>query len=384
MPKVPKVLLLFDVSNEYSRELLQGITAYAHQRGPWMLHRPLACAKNAAARAAKFDNTAADAMIISDTLPIDYALISQVPTIVISFTKKPDGSFPAVITDDNSIGEIAAKDLLERRFCHFAYLGCDSLYCSSRRGQGFAQAIAQAGFKTHLYSRPANRNKEDSIPVLVDWLRSLPKPIAMFACSDDCAQLGIIASQIANIRIPDQLSILGTGNDRMVCNINTPALSSIVLNGERAGYEAGQLLDKMMAGKKTDRNIVVRPTHIVTRRSTCLLAIEDKEVAEAVRFIHQHAGQVIQVSDVVDAAALSRRGLEMRFQRVLGRSVHYEIRRARIEHIAQVLIETDQSISQIALQLGYPNVDHIARYFKREKGMNPRTFRKLYGRKQAL
>jgi len=100
-----------------------------------------------------------------------------------------------------------------------------------------------------------------------------------------------------------------------------------------------------------------------------------------VRFIRQHSKELIQVSDVVDAVALSRRSLYQRFHRVLGRSPNEEIRRVRIEQIARMLVETDLSVSQIASAFGFSGVAHVARYFRREKSMSPLKYRKKFGRK---
>jgi LacI family transcriptional regulator len=89
-------------------------------------------------------------------------------------------------------------------------------------------------------------------------------------------------------------------------------------------------------------------------------------VARAVRFIRQRAKEAITVDDVVWVAAVSRRGLERRFQRVLNRSVLDEIRRVHIELVTRMLIETSLSVTQIASSLGYTSVAHIGRYFRRE------------------
>ena len=135
-----------------------------------------------------------------------------------------------------------------------------------------------------------------------------------------------------------------------------------------------QVAGEKMAGQR----IVVQPTHIVTRQSTDILAVEDGEVAEAVRFIHQHSRELIQVNDVVAATTLSRRSLEQRFRKVLNRSVLDEIGRIHIEHIAQMMVETNLSIPQIALALGHPSVDNIARYFKRHMGISISQYRKKH------
>jgi LacI family transcriptional regulator len=137
-----------------------------------------------------------------------------------------------------------------------------------------------------------------------------------------------------------------------------------------------------MAGKKPDnQTIVIQPTHVITRQSTDVLAIQDNDVARAVRFIRQHAKEAIQVDEVVNVAAVSRRGLERRFQRVLNRSVLDEIRRVHIELVTRMLIETNLSVTQIASTLGYISVAHIGRYFRREKGMSLLEYRKRFGPK---
>ena len=71
--------------------------------------------------------------------------------------------------------------------------------------------------------------------------------------------------------------------------------------------------------------------------------------------------------------------LEKRFRARLGRSVLSEIRRVRVNQICRMLVETNQSISQISSALGYIGIEHIARYFRTEKGMTPLAYRQRYG-----
>ena len=165
----------------------------------------------------------------------------------------------------------------------------------------------------------------------------------------------------------------------MVCDFSDPPLSSISLGTERAGYEAAELLDKLMAGKMmAGQTIVDLAGFVVSRRSTNVLAIEDGEIAEAVHYIRDHSKEPLLVSEVADELAMSRRSLERRFRKAFGRSVKSEINRVRSECICQMLTETNKSVSQIAISLGFPSVDHISRYFRRNKGMSPIAYRKTY------
>ena len=75
---------------------------------------------------------------------------------------------------------------------------------------------------------------------LEDWLISLPKPVAIFACDD---RFDIQISEICklnNINIPKEIALLGVDNDRLICNLSDPPISSIILDAEKGGYELGR------------------------------------------------------------------------------------------------------------------------------------------------
>jgi transcriptional regulator GlxA family with amidase domain len=81
---------------------------------------------------------------------------------------------------------------------------------------------------------------------------------------------------------------------------------------------------------------------------------------------------------VANATALSRRALYEKFQHTLGCSVHQYIKQLRVEEIARLLCESDMSISKIAYMMGFTDVDHIAQYFRKHKGINPSTYRRQF------
>src|SRR5256885_5658409 len=60
------------------------------------------------------------------------------------------------------------------------------------------------------------------------------------------------------------------------CAMSRPPLSSVALNTERIGYEAAQLLDRMMRGGRVRRtSIQVEPIGVVTRQSSDVVAVEE-------------------------------------------------------------------------------------------------------------
>ena len=138
-----------------------------------------------------------------------------------------------------------------------------------------------------------------------------------------------------------------------------------------------------MKGQPADTSVInAIPLEVVRRQSTDTLAINDQQVVKALQFINQNTKELLQVSDVINHVGCSRRSLDEKFQNHLNYTVFAEIRRVRIENIAMMLLETDMSISQIALELGYNDSDHIARFFRQEKKMTPQAYKKHFASKK--
>jgi len=303
--------------------------------------------------------------------------------IIVAREEKEISGVPNIVGDNVAVGNMAGEYLLKKGFKHFGYCGFNSVW-SEARLRSFAQTIENAGCEVSAY-RPLKSQRPYSWPNelqrISEWVTGLPKPVAIMACNDDRGRHVIEACKMANLKIPYEVVVLGVDNDELFCELCDPPLSSIARDTEAAGFEAAAVLDALMSGHKTDcSRIIVHPTHVVARLSCDILAIEDPEVAKALSFIQYHSRQHMQVDEVAEAVAMSRRNLHRRFVKTLGRTVHEEIRRARVDLVVQMLLETDMTISQIAYELGWPSEKHIAREFKAIKGVTPLAFRKLHTR----
>jgi len=386
MVKIPRVMLLLESSRAPDQGLLRGIAKYSRLHGPWSFYRRPPAYINSRHSNNKsllrLKEWEPDGIITLDSGRVEDVIGIGVPTIIASVSKKSLFDLSYILSDSEAIGEMAAEYLLSRGFKNFAFCGFGDLPWSKDRGESFARKITEAGFEINSYSKSKSRVRhslEYERELISDWLKSLNKPIAVLACNDDRSQDIVEACKINNLHIPVEVAILGVDNDEFVCDLSHPSLSSIALDTEKAGYQAAELLDKLMKSESTtDQAIVSQPTHVVTRQSTDILVIEDQDVAEAVRFILQHAKQAIQVTDVIDSVSISRRALERRFRNILGYSINKEIRRVRIDQVVRMLVETNLSISEIAVALDYPGIEHIARYFRKEKGMSLLAYRKRH------
>jgi len=391
LPRQRKIILAMETSRTYGRSILRGIARYARTHGPWVFHRSApfywgaTATKNSLESLFRLD---VDGILLReqrDGGQTERILSMGLPTIVSPFTE-PFPALPNILTDDVAIGRMAAEHLLHRGFRQFAYCGFGDRYFWSReRGRSFCDRVREAGFETNCYeyNEPksvSRRSWEAEQGILVDWLRSLPEPVGVMASNDDRGQHILEACKLAHLHVPEQLAVIGVGNDDLICELIAPPLSSVALSAQKAGYEAAGRLDAMMSGQTTNNDtIVVRPSRVVTRQSTDVFAVSDRYVLDVLRHIHARAGKgPVQVEDVLKWVPVSRRGLYDRFARTLGRSVHDEIKRVRMDECARLLMSTKLPISEIALRLGCPDAKNLARYYRQSMGMNPLDYRKLH------
>ncbi|MBB02090.1 MAG: XylR family transcriptional regulator [Planctomyces sp.] len=380
MSRRKSVALLIETSNSYARGLLEGITAYVTHHESWSIYLP---EQERGAHPPKWlENWKGDGIIARvETDEIATAIRNtRLPVVDVSAARYlPD--IPWVETNDLAIAQMAADHLLERGFQNLAFCGDPGFNWSNWRQKYFAQLIEESGRQYFPYDSIPRNHSDYSWRAeqheLVKWIKSLPRPIGIFACYDIKARAVLDACRELDLAVPEEIAVLGVDDDQLLCQLAVPRLSSIRCNSHRAGFVAAQLLDRMMNGEQVPADpVLVDPLEISTRQSTDTLAINDPDIAQAVRFIRENAFEGINVSDVLHEVALSRRVLEHRFQKILGRSPHQEIVRVKMARIKCLLVETDLTLSDIAHRCGFQNEEYLSVSFKKEVGIPPGRYRR--------
>ena len=374
------VALLIETSNGYSRGLLEGVIGYTKECGTWSVHlTEQARGAPPPAWLKSWDGDGIIARIETDAIGRQL-LKHRLPIVDLSAARHVSG-VPWADTEDRAIAKLAIKHFVERGFRNLAFCGDKGFVWSDRRAEHFRHLAEQAQcrfFEHHSAARyDAGFNPAKVTRQIGNWPQSLPRPIAVLGCYDYKAQQVLDACRLLDIAVPEQVAVLGVDDDRLICELSEPTLSSIIPDTKRTGYEAAAMLDRMMSGKKvtTDQPLITQPLGVKVRASTDTLAIDDPEIVKALGYIRRHATANIRVADVLREVELSRRSLEHRFKKLIGHTPSEEIQRVRFNRIKELLTETELSIGDIATRTGFEYGEYMAAAFKRSIGCTPSEFR---------
>lgn len=379
------VALIYDAKLPYDLKVISGVALYMQEGAEFITYTEEDALKNQKLpdlRSWRGDGIIAD---FDDPKVAAAVLRSKLPAVGFGGGfgwYPPHADIPYFFSDQRMIGKLAADHLLERGFRNFAY--CDYVRSSTNvwseeRQRSFAANLAKRGFSCSIFCplQKTTRQWRSVLASLGNWLQSLPKPVGVMGANDRRAHHILEACRAYQIRVPEEVAVLGVDNDEMLCQLSNPALSSIEQGAKQIGYEAAILLDRMMGGAKPrQQHYVIPPIGVVTRKSTDVLAIEDKVAADAMVFIQSNFHTGINVVDVINALGMSRSALESRFKASTGRSVHEVIRMIQLNHARNLISETNLAMKEIAASAGFRSVQHMTSLFGKSFGQTPAKYRK--------
>ena len=383
--KRPQVALLIESSRAYGRRILSGIARYVREHQPWAISLQERSLGDTCP--SWFKDWKGDGVIARVENRQIASVIRRlgVPAVDVRYLLR-NLNLPSVRPNDTSAARMAFDHLRQRGFRHFAFCGFNGADYSDIRRDTFADCANTAGFTCHVYSARQDIHRKSTREyearglkdghAVARWLKKLPKPVGLMACNDIRGQQVLNACRAAGIVVPNDIAVVGVDDDEVLCELSDPPLSSVSLDTERIGYEAAALLDQMIAGRKpVSPNIFVEPVGVITRRSTDVLAIDDRQIADLLRLIHERANEGIDVGDLLKNTPLSRSTLERRFLRLLGHTPKEEILRIRIARAKQLLAETDLPLAVIAEKVGFEHAEYFNVIFKKKTRLTPGVFR---------
>lgn len=295
-----------------------------------------------------------------------------------------DPVLPVVRLDLEASGRMAAEHFAERAFRHVAYVGHKPWSDFRPLYEAFRERAQELGCTCHLHQLKSEREPGESEMARYDrrarevgaWLAGLARPVGVFGYSDRMAASICTMCGRAGLAVPEDVAVLGFGNDEVTCRLSPVDLSSVDVAADEEGRQAVLLLQRLMNGEDPPAApVMIQPRGVVERQSTNVLAVPDHMVAGAMRFMWDHLDLDLSVDDVARQVGSSRRKLERSFRTHLGRGINAELHRKRMEVFCQLLLTTNDSIADLAPKVGFRTLVYLHQCFRRSFGMTPRQYR---------
>jgi LacI family transcriptional regulator len=380
MSEIRRVLLIGDAAYGYNRRVFSGVGHYSRfvrnwsfrTFSPWeidLIRRLIVNWRPTGAIAC---------MRMLDQQCYNLMTEHQIPVVLADAVDR-SVQCPQVYTDGSAVAELFADYLSERGIRSFGYVGGAGLQ-DARQAEALHAAVADRGFPFACFSGEI-RSESDPRKEFHRWLRARPHPTGLL-CSLDWVGWHVISECIeAGFHVPDEFAVMGAADDQPWCDLAPVPLSSVAIAAEKIGYQAAAILDRTMAGKPVSNEpVILPPVGVVARRSTDIIAAEDPDIADVLRYMHDHATEGCSIKQLLRAVPMDRRRLERWFRQNLKRSPLEEMHRLRIAHIKKLLAETEESMEEISRRSGFISSKLLSRAFRRETGSTPLQYRRKFRR----
>lgn len=374
MSHARKVIIELLLIGATGRNRLQGVFNFLRGRCDWDIRLPQTKEEFAKALEEPTDGIITSRVYSTDLLrTLEKGSAPVVFMDIDRLDRKDFRDHDVTVSNDNGGIGLAAGNYFHAlgRFRAYGYVpfGTPQHWCA-RRCRGFAVALRRYRQSVQVF--------DAGKACLTGWLRSLPKPAAIFCSCDARARATLEACRQARIKVPDQVAILGVDNDELICQIARPNISSIRPDTEGEGFAAAKALHAIMNGsrKTGQQTILLKPLGIVERASTHPPPPAAHLVQTALSIIQQDSTKGLSADDVAKRVGCSRRLLDLRFAEFHEESVHAALVRARLKAVRRELALSDRKFIHIARECGFKNAAVLKNLFRKVYGMSMRDFRK--------
>jgi LacI family transcriptional regulator len=299
------------------------------------------------------------------------------PVILVPSDQPVEGVFH-VDVDDLAIGRLAAQHLIARGYKNFAFVGRGDAHYAKQRLEGFQSVVGEVPVFWEEFRgwRQYDEYWRDPDEDMVDWLAAQRTPTGIFSAHDPTGRHVLEASAQAALEVPFAIGVVSANDDETVCEMASPALSSIRLPWRRLAAEVVQMVESIWAGNQPTGPVLVQPLEIIARGSSSYEAVGDPVVRHAMQILVERISKIVSVEEWAMTIGVSRRVLERRFRKSLGRSPHSMMLHERVELAKKLLTTTDLPITIIAESCGFQSNERLTVNFRNTVGVPPATYRR--------
>ena len=316
------------------------------------------------------------------------SLAAGIPVVDLT-DHRPDFKVPRVTPDYAEVGQLVADHFAAIGMRHLLYFSTEWSHVrqlqfgdlrsrwreATRRRDG-----SPAGLSRFILADavPQGKFNDDRrlLSALEPLLQQLPRPLGIAAYNDEEAIRVMNTCLALGLEIPDEIAIVGAGNDTIQCENQPIPVSSVMDDFHRNGQKAAETLDRLMNGKR----ISLRPVRIpnlglFVRHSSDTQAARNPIVRQTLKLVCNNLRNPPSIRQLTEELGISRSTFDRLFQHELGHSLHDEVKKRRLALARQLLQTQDLPVSEISALCGFCNAGHFISTFKGAFGLTPQAFR---------
>jgi LacI family transcriptional regulator len=383
-----RVALLIETSSSWGQQIIAGISDYVRRHGRWILYVDHRGTFEKQSIPAWWEGEGIIARVTSSLL-VQQVRQSNLPCVNVSTIRVPGAVIQQVTTSEKRVGELGAETLIAAGLKNFGYFGPPRReFYTDNILVAFKQKLKESGYTTSVID-PDRVLRSDTDPhldlrELGAWLQGLKKPAGVLCWNALGAHRVTEACCWLKLRVPEEVSVLGGEYDQLTAEIAMPQLTCIDQAPRRLGFLAASELDRLMSGGKPGDPLLVEPGGVLPRESVINKSVSDPLVDEAVRLIRENGTGSFDISKLLAMLPVSRRSLELRFQRALGHGPGAELRRVRLIEAQRLLSETEMQVKEVAWRSGLKNPEQLQRLIREATSLSPSQYRQAYRRQPTL
>lgn len=212
-------------------------------------------------------------ILISPSLPPETIAkyTKEIPIACIAYHKEDSQEFDTINVDDFKGAQIAVQHLIDQGLKKIAMFSLQKMQAfetsvQRQRELGYEAIMETSGLSEYIniYNQDLKRDKD--IAKVRELLHSADRPDAIFCWSDLDALLLLSIAYEENIKIPEDISIVGFDNSS-VAELPQISLSSINQHGEDLGRMSAEILFERMNGREVTKHELIEP-QIAIRNSS--------------------------------------------------------------------------------------------------------------------
>ena len=180
-------------------------------------------------------------------------------------------------------------------------------------------------------------------------------------------------NQMSFIRNMFERSLRGILFSQETAQVIMPRLQKLT---QKNGFDSVMELLCILHDLSTTRNM--RTLSNTISNTSEILSYNSRRIERIMQYLNSNFDKNISLSDAAKIAAMTEVALSRFFKLRTGKTFIDTLNEIRIGHASRMLIDTTQSVNEVAYRCGFNNMSNFNRIFKAKKTCTPKEFRQSY------